>query len=176
MGNYLCLRYRAISARMACMTDTSTETTKKRSRKRSAPAVATNGRAPMSDEHKAALAEGREQGRVVRRYLEALAAHQPKRGRKRDLGAAQVRVEAVEAEIETADPLTRLHLTQELMDLRAALSAGEEDDGSALAEAEEAFLYAAAAYGARKGISYAAWREAGVSADVLRRSGIPRST
>ena len=29
----------------------------------------------MTDEHKAALAEGREQGRVVRRYLEALADH-----------------------------------------------------------------------------------------------------
>ncbi len=28
---------------------------------------------PMTDEHKAALAEGREQGRVVRRYLEAVA-------------------------------------------------------------------------------------------------------
>ena len=27
----------------------------------------------MTDEHKAALAEGREQGRIVRRYLEALA-------------------------------------------------------------------------------------------------------
>ncbi len=28
---------------------------------------------PMTDEHKAALAEGREQGRIVRRYLEAVA-------------------------------------------------------------------------------------------------------
>ncbi len=28
---------------------------------------------PMTDEHKAALAEGRDQGRVVRRYLEAIA-------------------------------------------------------------------------------------------------------
>ena len=37
----------------------------------------------MSDEHKAALAEGRTQGRAVRVYLEALAANKPKRGRKR---------------------------------------------------------------------------------------------
>ena len=37
----------------------------------------------MSDEHKAALAEGREQGRVVRRYLEALESSRPKRGRRR---------------------------------------------------------------------------------------------
>ena len=37
----------------------------------------------MSDEHKAALAEGRTQGRAVRNYLDALEATKPKRGRKR---------------------------------------------------------------------------------------------
>lgn len=31
----------------------------------------------MTDEHKAALAEGREQGRIVRRYLEAVADRAP---------------------------------------------------------------------------------------------------
>ena len=31
----------------------------------------------MTDEHKAALAEGREQGRIVRRYLEAVADRDP---------------------------------------------------------------------------------------------------
>ncbi len=38
---------------------------------RKAAAVTTRQRT-MSEDHKAALAEGREQGRVVRRYLEAL--------------------------------------------------------------------------------------------------------
>ena len=38
---------------------------------------------PMSAAHKEALAEGREQSRVVRDYLDALEAHKPKRGRKR---------------------------------------------------------------------------------------------
>ncbi len=47
-----------------------------------APSVSKRQRT-MSDEHKAALAEGREQGGVVRRYLEALESHRPKRGRKR---------------------------------------------------------------------------------------------
>ncbi|MDQ1502388.1 MAG: hypothetical protein QOD57_115, partial [Actinomycetota bacterium] len=37
----------------------------------------------MSDEHKQALAEGRDQGRGVRLYLEALEKNRPKRGRKR---------------------------------------------------------------------------------------------
>src|SRR5437588_24420 len=37
----------------------------------------------MTAAHKQALAEGREQSRVVRDYLDALEAHKPKRGRKR---------------------------------------------------------------------------------------------
>ena len=37
----------------------------------------------MTDEHKAALAEGRNHAEIVGRYLEALEANKPKRGRKR---------------------------------------------------------------------------------------------
>ena len=37
----------------------------------------------MTDEHKAALAQGRSEGRAVRDYLDALRANKPKRGRKR---------------------------------------------------------------------------------------------
>jgi hypothetical protein len=40
---------------------------------RQAAAAAAKSPRPMTDEHKAALAEGREQGRIVRRYLQALA-------------------------------------------------------------------------------------------------------
>ena len=43
-----------------------------------------------------------------------------------------------------------------------------------LAALEEDFVAAARAYGERKGISYAAWREAGVDAAVLKRAGISR--
>ena len=45
----------------------------------------------MSDEHKAALAEGRAQGRAVRAYLEALEANKPRRGRKRTVATARAR-------------------------------------------------------------------------------------
>ena len=44
----------------------------------------------------------------------------------------------------------------------------------ALGLLEEDFVQAAKNYGDRKGISYAAWREAGVDAGVLRRAGIRR--
>ena len=47
---------------------------------------------PMSDDHKAALAAGRNEGRAVRRYLEALEAHKPKRGRKRTPESIQKRL------------------------------------------------------------------------------------
>ena len=38
-----------------------------------------------------------------------------------------------------------------------------------------AFVQAARPYGERKGISYAAWREAGVDAAVLKRAGVRRA-
>lgn len=126
----------------------------------------------MSDAHKAALAEGRDQGRAVRRYLEALEAHKPKRGRKRTPESIQKRLGVIEERLVDADPLTRLQLTQERMDLQAELaSSGETVDLQAL---ENDFAAAAGPYGARKGITYAAWRQLGVDASVLRKAGIKR--
>src|SRR2546430_325964 len=90
----------------------------------------------MSDEHKAALAAGREQGRVVRRYLEALEAHRPKRGRKRTAEGIPRRLAAVEEQLATADPLARLHLVQERMDLQGQLESGGEETDIAGLESE----------------------------------------
>ena len=39
---------------------------------------------------------------------------------------------------------------------------------------EREFVRVAKPYSERKGISYAAWRELGVSADVLKKAGITR--
>lgn len=136
------------------------------------PAKSKRSRAPMSDSHKAALAEGREQGRAVRRYLEAIEAHKPKRGRKRTQESMQKRLTSIEARIAAADPLTRLHLAQERMDLMRDLST--TDNGVNLQELEDAFVAAAEPYGRRKGITYGAWREAGIDPSVLRRAGIRR--
>jgi uncharacterized protein YicC (UPF0701 family) len=128
----------------------------------------------MSDEHKAALAEGRNQGRAVRRYLEALEAHRPKRGRKRSPDSMKKRLERIESELESADPLRRLQLVQERLDLQQSLEAGESKVD--LSELEEEFVSAAEPYSKRKGISYAAWRELGVEPAVLKRAGITRSS
>jgi hypothetical protein len=127
----------------------------------------------MSESHKAALAEGREQGRAVRRYLEALEAHKPKRGRKRTSESVQKRLVVIEDKLPDADPLSRLQLVQERLDLQRDLAAaGTTIDLSTL---EDEFVAAAGPYGQRKGISYAAWREAGVDPSVLRRAGIRRA-
>ena len=126
----------------------------------------------MSDDHKAALALGREQGRAVRQYLEALEQHKPKRGRKRTPDSIKRRLAAIEVELMDADALSRVHLIQERMDLDGELAAKESTvDMGGL---EESFVKSAKAYGARKGISYQAWREAGVAPGILRRAGIGR--
>jgi hypothetical protein len=126
----------------------------------------------MSNEHKAALAEGRDQGRAVRRYLEALEAHKPRRGRKRTTESMKKRLKTVEDEIATADPLKRLHLVQERFDLETALEASEAKVD--LDQLEKDFVKSAAPYSDRKGISYSAWRELGVPAAVLEKAGISR--
>jgi len=126
----------------------------------------------MTDEHKQALAQGREQGRAVRLYLEALEQHKPKRGRKRTPESIKKRLAAIEQELDGSDALARVLLLQERIDLTNELASKEAVVD--LSELENGFVTSAGDYGQRKGISYAAWREAGVEASVLKRAGISR--
>jgi hypothetical protein len=126
----------------------------------------------MSDEHKAALAEGRAQGRAIREYLEALETHRPKRGRKRTPESVKKRLERVETELFDADPIRRVALIQERMDLENELRAA--DGGVDLVALERDFVRFARDYSSRKGISYNAWREVGVSPATLKAAGITR--
>ena len=128
----------------------------------------------MTDDHKAALAKGRAEGRVVRDYLEALRMTKPKRGRKRTAESIQTRLAAIDASIESADALTELKLVQERRDLNDELDM--MNTAVDVADVESAFVEIAADYGTRQGISYAAWREVGVDAAVLKRAGITRSS
>src|SRR6202011_4120794 len=98
----------------------------------------------MTDEHKKALAQGREQGRAVRVYLEALEEHKPKRGRKRTSESITKRLAVLEEELAEADPLSRVLLIQERIDLTNELAVKEAVvDLTAL---ETGFVKAAAAY------------------------------
>ena len=127
----------------------------------------------MSDEHKAALAKGRTEGRVVRDYLEGLRATKPKRGRKRTAETVQNRLAAIDDELADASPIDELLLVQERRDLEAELDAMSNTiDMNAL---EEAFVGVAKSYSESKKISYASWRDVGVEARVLKAAGISRS-
>lgn len=130
-------------------------------------------RPSMSDTHKQALARGREEGRAVRRYLEAVEHQRPRRGRRRTPEGLERRLDHVQKELGSADPLSRLHLLQEESDLEAELRRFNAAD--ALVELERAFVKVAKAYGERKGIGYNAWRQAGVPAHVLSQAGITKS-
>jgi hypothetical protein len=132
-------------------------------------------KAPMSDTHKEALAEGRKHARIVGRYLEALEANKPRRGRKRTADSVKKRLTTVGAELDDATGLTRLNLLQERRDLEvelATMQAGAPD----LSGLEKDFVKVAKSYSTKKKISYGAWREFGVPSETLKKAGISRST
>lgn len=135
--------------------------------------AAKRNKGTMSDGHKAALAVGRNEGRIVRTYLEALRANKPRPGRKRTAETVAQRLQAVEKELFDADPLNELILVQERIDLQAELEAFAQRLDVKDFEAE--FIRVAKSYGTRKRVTYAAWREVGVSPAVLKAAGIGRA-
>ena len=129
---------------------------------------------PMTDQHKAALAMGRNEGTAVRNYLEALRNNKPKRGRRRTQDSINARLSAIDVEVGSADAMGELRLRQERRDLQTELaSMGDKVD---ISELENGFVAVAKSYSSRQGISYATWREIGVDAAVLKRAGITRAS
>jgi len=127
----------------------------------------------MSEAHKAALAKGRMEGRVVRDYLEGLRATKPKRGRKRTPETIRKRLDAIGVELGSASPLDELLLVQERRDLEAELAAKSDAIDMDALEAE--FIKVAKSYSDSKAISYASWRDVGVPASALKQAGISRA-
>lgn len=118
------------------------------------------------------MAQGRNEGRAVRAYLEALRANKPKRGRKRTGDSIKKRLAAIDEALPSADALSELRLIQERRDLADELaSIGETVD---INSTELAFVDVAKSYSERQGITYASWREVGVPASVLTKAGISR--
>jgi hypothetical protein len=120
------------------------------------------------------MAEGRNQSRSIATYLEALETHRPKRGRKRTAESVDKRLADIDGQLGSANPIKRLSLIQERLDLlQEKESMGTTVDLSSL---EDDFVGAAKGYSERKGISYAAWRELGVPPAILKRAGISRAS
>jgi hypothetical protein len=129
----------------------------------------------MSDTHKAALAVGRDEGRAIRRYLEALDAHKPRPGRKRTVEGVQRQLDETVTALTSSTAVDRVHLLQRRLDLEEELEQLAHHGETDLAELEATFVAALPGYSERKHLSYAAWREAGVPARVLRAAGIRRA-
>jgi hypothetical protein len=71
-----------------------------------------------------------------------------------------------------ASPIQRLQFLQERRNLEAELEGFEQSID--VAAYERAFIRVAKAYSRSKGITYATWRDIGVSAEILNRAGITR--
>jgi hypothetical protein len=142
-------------------------------KKASARRSSSSKRRSMSAAHKTALAKGREQGRAVRAYLEALEANRPRRGRRRTPASIKARLQTIERQLPDADALKRVQLFQERMDLEFEL---ERVDATVdIAALERAFTKNVKAYSESKGLTHSAWREAGVPAAVLQKAALPRT-
>lgn len=124
----------------------------------------------MSDERKAALAKGREQGRAVREYLAAL--DEKRQGRQVDPDKLAEKIAHARDLIEgEPDPAKRVEHIQKRLDLEAqqAEASGRVD----LEALKQEFISAAKEFSERKGITYNAWREAGVPSPPSRQPASP---
>ena len=127
----------------------------------------------MSDEHKAALAQGRAESRAIKSYL-AVATTPKKRGRPVTTASLEERIAGLDEKVRTeADPLARVDLIQARIDAQRALD--DLETAADLEALEAGFTEYAPSYSERKGITWTAWREAGVSAATLRKAGIKQT-
>jgi len=125
----------------------------------------------MSAEHKAALAKGRRESRAIKQYLEGLKSRRP--GRPVTPATLAKRINDLEGKISSEkDPLRSVELRQARIEAEGAL--GRAESALDLADLEKGFVKNAKSYSKRKGISYAAWRESGVPAAILKEAGISR--
>ena len=113
---------------------------------------------------------------AVRDYLKALEQNAPRRGRRRTPESVERQLAVLEGEMEGASVTKRLGLIQQRIDLEADLEALQQTGSVDLSALEAGFATHAAAYGGRRGISYAAWREVGVSSATLKSAGIGHRT
>lgn len=126
----------------------------------------------MSAEHKAALAQGRRESRAIKPYLEALASRRP--GRPVTPSSIKKRIADLTRALEReTNPLKAVEIRQKRLDAEGQLAAAES--AANMSDLERGFIENARSFSERKGISYAAWRQSGVPADVLKKAGVSRS-
>ena len=135
--------------------------------------AAKSAKRTITADHKAKLAQGRNESRAVSKYLEAICAGKGKRGRKRTPESISMQIAKIDQELTTSSAMRRLELTQKRTDLDA--ERGRLVARVDLAGVEKDFVKVAKSYAKRSGIGYSAFRTVGVPADVLKRAGIGRT-
>src|SRR5258708_3806598 len=128
----------------------------------------------MTAAHKKALAEGRSMSLTVDRYL-AVVNTPKRRGRKVSRATLEQRLASARERSKTATGVDKVLAAQDIRDLDAKLAQFATANGTDLKSLEAAFVKIAKKFGENRGIGYAAWRDAGVSAQVLRRAGVART-
>ena len=125
----------------------------------------------MSAEHKDALAQGRREASAIKKYLGALGRRRP--GRPVTPESLKKRVADLSVRLSgEQNALRAVELRQQIIEAGKALA--EADTAASVDELETGFIEHAASYSDRKGISYAAWRQSGVPAQVLKKAGVRR--
>ena len=129
----------------------------------------------MTDEHKAALAEGRRAGQGgARPTSRRSSSTKPKRGRKRTPESIRKQLDKIDAELDDADPVKKLQLIQDRIDLEAELEAIENKPDLTALEAD--FVAAAAGLQRAQGHLLRRLARARRRGRVLKRAGISRAS
>lgn len=110
---------------------------------------------------------------TVDRYLTAISTPR-KRGRKVSRSTLERRLAAAQERTKSSVGVARLLAAQDVRALRARLTDGSGNDGD-IKSLQAEFIKVAKKFGENRGISYGAWRDAGVPADVLKRAGVART-
>lgn len=129
----------------------------------------------LSAGHKKALAEGRTLSATIDHYLSVI--NTPKRrGRKVSSHDLEVRLARAITKKKTASGVDKVLAAQEARDLQKRLAEMKTTSGATdLKSLEAAFIKAGKRFSENRGISYGAWRDAGVPAKVLTKAGVART-
>lgn len=129
------------------------------------------GKAPLTEQHKQQMRIGRQQSAAVRHYLQAIATVG---GNVQDPAAqierAKTKLSDLESGIPNSNPIERLKLTQEVLNLKGRIS--KLSALNEVTDAEGPFVECAKAFSDRFGITRAAWKAQGVPGEVLDKAGI----
>jgi hypothetical protein len=137
-------------------------------------ATRATGKRTMTAAHKQALAEGRTMPATVNAYLEAI--NTPKRrGRKVTTATLEQRLVKAQTSAKDASGIEKVVVAQEIRDLKAKIAQATAATPRDLKALEGAFVKIAKRFGEKRGVTYGAWRDAGVPAVVLKQAGVART-